>query len=32
VGADLWDLGPADGAIASTDIFAVLAQFGHSCA
>jgi hypothetical protein len=31
-GADPWDSGPADGAIAGTDFFMVLAQFGHSCA
>ncbi len=28
---DPWDLGPADGAITGQDIFAVIAQFGHSC-
>jgi hypothetical protein len=31
-GGDPWDSGPADGAIAGTDFFLVLAQFGHSCA
>jgi hypothetical protein len=29
---DPWDQAPADGAISLTDILAVLAQFGHSCA
>ncbi len=32
LGPDPWDLGPADGSIASTDIFAIIAQFNHSCA
>ena len=32
VGGDVWDLGPADGSIASTDIFAMLGQFTHACA
>ena len=27
-----WNIGAADGAIAITDVFALLAQFGHSCA
>jgi hypothetical protein len=31
VGPDVWDLGPADGSIAATDIFAVLGQFTHTC-
>jgi hypothetical protein len=31
-GGDPWDSGPADGAIAGTDFFLMLAQFGHSCA
>ena len=29
---DPWDLTPANGAIASTDFFAMLIQFGHDCA
>ncbi len=32
VGPDPWDLGAADGSIASTDIFGVIGQFNHSCA
>ncbi len=32
VGPDPWDLGAANGSIASTDIFAIIAQFNHSCA
>ncbi len=32
VGPDPWDLGPANGSIAGPDIFAVIAQFNHSCA
>ncbi len=31
VGPDPWDLGPANGSVAGTDIFAVIAQFNHSC-
>ncbi len=31
VGPDVWDLGPPDGAITGLEIFAVIAQFGHSC-
>jgi hypothetical protein len=31
-GQDVWDLQPPDGSIAAPDIFAVLGQFGHSCA
>jgi hypothetical protein len=31
MGADPWDLRPADGAISSVDFFANLAQFGHRC-
>jgi hypothetical protein len=27
-----WSSAPADGAIAATDVFAMLAQFGHTCA
>ncbi len=30
-GADPWDTGPPEGAIAAGDFFAVLAQFGHDC-
>lgn len=30
-GADPWDLGPPDGAISALEIFAALAQFGHTC-
>jgi hypothetical protein len=32
VGEDPWDLGPPNASISGTDFFAVLAQFGHSCA
>lgn len=32
VGADPWDLGPADGAIAANDILFEVVQFGHTCA
>ncbi len=32
VGPDPWDLGAANGSIAGTDIFAIIAQFNHSCA
>jgi glucose/arabinose dehydrogenase len=28
---DVWDLTAADGAIAGTDFFSILAQFGHGC-
>jgi hypothetical protein len=28
----VWNLTAADGSIAGTDFFAMLAQFGHSCA
>jgi len=31
VGPNLWNRGPADGGIALSDIFAVAAQFAHSC-
>jgi hypothetical protein len=31
-GGDPWDTGAANGAIAGADFFAILAQFGHSCA
>ena len=31
-GSDPWDLTAANGSIAGTDFFAMLAQFGHSCA
>ncbi len=31
VGPHAWDLGPADGAVTGAEIFAVIAQFGHSC-
>lgn len=31
-GADPWDLGPPDGAIAANDILFEVNQFGHSCA
>ena len=31
-GPNAWNLTAADGAIAGTEFFAVLAQFGHSCA
>jgi hypothetical protein len=30
-GPNSWNLTAADGSIAGTDFFAVLAQFGHSC-
>ena len=30
-GANIWNQAPADGAIAIADVFAVAAQFGHSC-
>lgn len=32
IGADPWDIGPANGAITVTDFFALLMQFGHTCA
>jgi hypothetical protein len=32
IGDNLWNLGPADGAVALTDVFAIAAQFGHTCA
>jgi hypothetical protein len=32
VGPNIWDRAPADGAIAGTDFFAMLGQFGHTCA
>jgi CSLREA domain-containing protein len=32
VGPNLWDLTPPDGSISGMDFFAMLAQFGHSCA
>ncbi len=31
LGPDIWNLPPADGAIAAAEIFAVIAQFGHDC-
>lgn len=31
VGPEPWDLGAPDGAITGSEIFAVIAQFGHSC-
>ncbi len=31
VGPDPWDLGPANGSIAASDIFAVIVQLGHTC-
>lgn len=31
VGTNAWNLGPADGAVAALEIFAVIGQFGHSC-
>ncbi len=31
VGPDSWNLGPAEGSITGQEIFAVMAQFGHSC-
>jgi hypothetical protein len=31
-GPNAWNLTAADGSIAGTDFFAILAQFGHSCA
>jgi hypothetical protein len=31
-GGDPWDSGAANGSISATDFFALLAQFGHSCA
>ena len=31
-GANSWNRAPADGAITIEDVFAVAAQFGHSCA
>lgn len=31
-GANAWDTGPPDGAITGADMFAVLTQFGHTCA
>ncbi len=31
VGPDPWDLGPADGSITGAEVFAVIAQFNHSC-
>jgi hypothetical protein len=30
-GPNVWNLTQADGAIAGTDFFAILAQFGHDC-
>lgn len=30
-GPNPWNVGPANGAITGLDIFAILAQFGHSC-
>ena len=32
IGANGWNVAPPDGAIAITDFFALLAQFGHTCA
>jgi hypothetical protein len=32
LGPNVWNLGPANGSIAATDIFGVLGQFTHSCA
>ncbi len=32
VGPNPWNLGPADGTVTAADIFAIIAQFGHSCA
>ncbi len=32
IGDNLWNLGPADGAVALTDVFAIATQFGHTCA
>jgi len=31
LGPNVWNLGPANGSIASTDLFGVLGQFTHSC-
>jgi hypothetical protein len=31
VGPNAWNVGEADGSIAGTDFFAVLAQFNHEC-
>ncbi len=31
VGPHAWNRGPADGAVTASDIFALVAQFGHSC-
>ncbi|MCH7811239.1 MAG: hypothetical protein IH958_01260 [Chloroflexi bacterium] len=31
IGANPWNLGPPDGAIAVTDFFSLLVQFGHTC-
>ena len=30
-GANIWNTGPADGAVALSDVFAIAAQFAHSC-
>lgn len=30
-GPEAWNLTQADGAIASTDFFSILSQFGHTC-
>jgi hypothetical protein len=32
VGPNTWNLGPPNGSIAVSDIFAVMGQFNHSCA
>jgi hypothetical protein len=31
VGLNVWNVGPPDGSIAGTDIFAILSQFNHAC-
>jgi hypothetical protein len=31
-GPNAWNLTAADGSIASTDVFAIMGQFGHTCA
>ncbi len=31
VGPNAWNVGPADGSIRGGDVFAMIAQFGHSC-
>jgi hypothetical protein len=31
IGPNPWDLAPANGSVASTDIFSVLGQFNHAC-